>query len=290
MPSRIQYSKHATCTYLEYEPDQSRDTEVAICLIHGGAWCMGHPNWMERIGVNLAARGYHTYSIGYRLSSISSELTIMVIALGMLASISLSIIGSQKVRASVAVTVGAAVIVNLLREWQADHHLYPTHVKDVSAALHHIHSRRNHRRLLLCGHSAGGHLASMIACQPKWRTGLPVVANITIGAVFSSARLMRLSTGKRLVFNAFGRRNDYSECFPVNCVTSNTLPHLIINASHDYTLIRHSLDMLDTLYSSGVPVYSVIVRSTHSDLIAADHEHVCLMIDNYITMLLCSTA
>jgi acetyl esterase/lipase len=145
---------------------------------------------------------------------------------------------------------------------------HPEHVKDLARAVawtvrHVTEYGGNPRELFLCGHSAGGHLVSLLATDPSYLKAEGLSPSLIRGVVSVSGvyRIPVLNLGFSLpglaadlvgaaydhvqvsvplaVFNtAFG--SDPKECAaasPLNHVTKGLPPFLLINADHDWPLL-----------------------------------------------------
>ena len=124
-------------------------------------------------------------------------------------------------------------------------------------------------KIVLLGHSAGGHLASIVSTNHKYlrRVNLPlsvIKCTVCISGVFSDRRMQQSVLGSEILKNAFGDRKSYVDAFPIYHAQPTSPPHLLLNASVDYSLKRHTRDFFMALREQGVYVEShVYPMTTH---------------------------
>ncbi len=142
---------------------------------------------------------------------------------------------------------------------------HPDHPEDVASAVRW--AKRNIKyngNIYMMGHSAGAHLASLIACHPIYGNGFrkDIKGAICLSGVYSDVRLKDVSIGNTLFDEVFGVDNS-RDAFPIYHVNKNTPPHLLLNANDDISLKRHTRDFFFTLKNAGVYVRSRVYSGTN---------------------------
>lgn len=268
----LHYDTPDRCKLDIFVPPRVRAT---VMLIHGGAWFMGDQNVSEHMATQLAAHDILVFAPTYRLSPISNDtvkkiVTLVVVVLSSLAITTTSAHQCLLVAMLLLVTV-AVTTYSVVHTRQIYYH--PSHIQDVAKAFAYVHRTAPQfgsiqSGVVVMGHSAGGHLASLLACNPEylWAEKLINTQTITkvvsIAGVFSDTRMQRTRLGLNILHNSFGHSGVYFDAFPIYHTQPDTPPHLILNADIDYSLKRHSFDMCHALRSAGVFAQHVVYRNT----------------------------
>lgn len=242
-----------------------------IVYIHGGGWTLGSRERARSTARRLADRGHVVVNVGYRLSPISVYHVAWILA--WLALVLFLTCVDAFVPAAVACLV-IATLALLMHAWvrgNDGHARHPQHAEDVALATGVASSRYRHRRLVLAGHSAGAHLASLLACNRRFLDAQrveEVSACVALCGVFSDARMRDVAAGNALFYGVFDMDDTdtaqpgyAADAFPIYHVTPRTPPHLLWNADHDISLKTHTLDMMATLLSSGVYARALVARN-----------------------------
>jgi acetyl esterase/lipase len=171
---------------------------------------------------------------------------------------------------------------------------HPEHVKDVARAF--AWTARNigeyggsTKKLFLCGHSAGGHLVSLLATDPAYlqAEGLSVAlvqGVISVSGVYRipalnlaglpwqgvGGVLQSLGGGLRLPLfgSIFGDAKTCASASPVNHVRAGLPPFLLINAEHDLPLLpQMAREFARALTAAGDNVEQLCVKGRgHEDV------------------------
>lgn len=125
------------------------------------------------------------------------------------------------------------------------------------------------RELVLMGHSAGGHMAAILATDPKYleRNG---AGNVQIRALIGLAAPYDLPLDHELVVEKFQRVDNNVEANPVRLASSSTPPSLLLHGADDTTVYPyHTERMAKRLAELGVPVETHIYEgASHISLLA----------------------
>jgi len=139
------------------------------------------------------------------------------------------------------------VAVALVRYRLAPAHRHPAQAEDVAAAVGHLIKRADEygfdpKRVYLGGHSAGGHLVSLVALDRNYlkRQGLPpgaLAGVISISGLYDLAPSWPVSDNqKQAVEKAFGSDSKIlRQASPIAFVRSDAPPFLILNAFQEFT-------------------------------------------------------
>ena len=127
------------------------------------------------------------------------------------------------------------------------------------------------QRFYLMGHSAGAHLATLVALDPRYfaATGAPP-PSIT-GVIGLSGPYDFLPLQEDDVKDMFGPPQLYPESQPINFVHAGAPPMLLVQGLKDDSVWpRNSVNLAAALEALGVPVtLKLYPKLTHSDTVAA---------------------
>lgn len=125
------------------------------------------------------------------------------------------------------------------------------------------------RELVLMGHSAGGHMAAMLATEPKYleRNG---AGDVQIRALIGLAAPYDLPLDHELVVDKFQRVKNELEANPIRLASSASPPSLLLHGADDTTAYPyHTKRMAERLAELGVPVETHIYEGVrHITLLA----------------------
>ena len=237
-----------------------------ILFIHGGAWHVGDKHYARFPAMALSETGgYTVVATSYRQSTISDEQLESILLITMSVMLLIAITSRTITQMMVILILTVLVVAFFLVLWYAvprEKIRHPDHVLDVARALRWTvdHCAEYHgdvNRIYVVGHSAGGHLATLISTNRFWleHEGLDlsvIKGCVGISGVYSDQRLMETHIGRQLLFNSFNHREKYYDAFPIYNVDSLTPPHLLINGGHDISLKRHTYDYHFALLEKGV--------------------------------------
>jgi len=258
-------ARHVLDVYMPY-PKPESPCPVVIC-VHGGAWIWGERTQEKprHIGKTLARCGYVVCVISYRLSHLARTdvcefSAILTFVLAMI------LFSSQVVEKKVWMLIGILVILLFLyAELQIPTHrnMHPCHVHDVGMAMKWTYdeiSRYNgdNTKIFLLGHSAGGHLVSLIAARPCEYLTIPkssLKGIVSISGVYNAARLADSRLGVHIGRSVFGNHlENWHKAFPLDYITSDHVPVLLLNAEFEGGLKGHANDYWKVLKEKGVKV------------------------------------
>ena len=267
-----------------------------IFFIHGGGWVLGSKEGSRSTCQNLAQNGYICVSTEYSLSSATDEQIAFGLNLFILAMLSVSLICTtmtQIMLVLIFMFLVVGIFACLSKEERAQH---PAHIMDVAKTFdwttkNIAQYNGNPEEIFIMGHSAGGHLASLLSTNSYYLTSVggdssKIKGCISISGVYSDKRLQETHVGQQLLHTAFGKRPQYYDAFPIYNVTNETPPFLLMNADVDFSMKRHTFDFHYILRQSGVFVQtSYFPNLTHFDIMKKwnrDHAHVFQTVHDFI--------
>lgn len=240
-----------------YHKTHQDNLPVVIC-VHGGMWCFSDKTVAAEMAINMALRGYVVVTPSYTLSSFQTVLYHMLPTLAGFTGLTCGFWVLTKHLAYLVILILTWTCVIIIeyypRQQNAAHH--PSHIRDiqrvwtwVQSNIHRYHGNPNMCYLL--GHSAGGHLVTLLGTQLGKDRCLGVVS---ISGVYSDRLLRQLWLGNMIMSNVFGNDVDEVDAFPIYNITTDTPPHFLINAEYDYSLKRHAFVYGSRLIDKRVPV------------------------------------
>lgn len=128
------------------------------------------------------------------------------------------------------------------------------------------------RRLYLMGHSAGAHLAAMLALDQRYLSAAGVTAEARLdGVIGLSGPYDFLPLEEADVQDMFGPPGDYPQSQPINYVSAAAPPMLLVHGLRDVTVRpKNSRNLAAALRSAGAPVTLVLYeRVAHAGTVAA---------------------
>lgn len=150
----------------------------------------------------------------------------------------------------------------------------PEHARDAAAALQWVYNNierygGSRERLVLSGHSAGGHLATLIALDPRYRAEFPIPNEALRGvAMISAATDLRIHaettrfTPREKIEEAFGSTQEMlGAASPIEYVHAGAPPFLILVAEDDPPGLREQGRRLaDALREEGNTVHYASIK------------------------------
>ena len=246
-----------------------------VVFTHGGGWKRGDRRsgvgLHQNVGRALAEAGVMAVLPSYRKSygpSLAGTLTVAAAF-----APALCYAGRRSWRGAAVVAAAAAVVVGRLWGVGMESVRWPSHAEDVAAAVGWVHSHiaehgGDPTRLLLAGHSAGGHISAMLLAEPAFLRGAGVPVEHVRGLFGLSAPLdhtLLLGTAVgyplfRYVFgdDALGWAGSFPSglCGDPARVAALRLPPVLLVTSEpwDLGLEEHAHAWARQLERAGVPV------------------------------------
>jgi acetyl esterase/lipase len=250
-----------------YVPDISVTNAPVVFYVHGGAWHLGGKHKAEEPCKALVSKGFVCVATSYRLSNINHQHVEMICLIVAAVMILLLMISTNKVQVVFISSVLVLIVLVCVCTWSylpADPIQHPTHIHDVAesfkwtvANVHRFGGDPN--KIFVMGHSAGGHLATLLSTNTYFLENIQVNPKsikgcISLSGIYSDKRLKEIPGGNHLLKNTFGDRNHYYDAFPIYNITDATPPTLLINANMELGLKKQTLDYHYALKQSGVYV------------------------------------
>jgi len=263
-----------------YQPHDATSSSLkpVIFFVHGGAWQLGNKSNAVEPCETLAKSGYVCVATSYSLSNISDE-QIQVALMGItIIMLSVALTCATFCQMMLFMALWLVIIIFLVLLWvfvPQEGATHPDHIQDV--AKNFAWTVQNIKEyggdpanVYLMGHSAGGHLVSLLATNSFYITELglspkTIKGCISVSGIYSDKRLAETQVGRQIMRNAFGKRKQYYDAFPIYNISSDTTPPvLLLNAGVDISTKRHTLDFHYALRQSGVFVQTVYFEhNTH---------------------------
>jgi acetyl esterase/lipase len=139
------------------------------------------------------------------------------------------------------------------------------------AAAHAAEYGGERQRLYLMGHSAGAHLAALVALDPRYFAATAQPAPHLAGVIGLSGPYDFLPLEEADVQDMFGPPPLYPESQPINFVRADAPPMLLVQGLADTTVWpKNSRNLASALSAVGVPVtLKLYPKLSHSDTVAA---------------------
>jgi acetyl esterase/lipase len=127
------------------------------------------------------------------------------------------------------------------------------------------------QRLYLMGHSAGAHLAALVALDPRYFAATGQPAPVIAGVIGLSGPYDFLPLEEEDVQDMFGPPALYPESQPINFARADAPPMLLIQGLADTTVWpKNSRNLASALSAMGVPVtLKLYPKLSHTDTVAA---------------------
>lgn len=271
-----------------------------IVFVHGGGWQRGDRRTAiglyQNVGRAFAAAGYVAVLPSYRLTvpnlagimRMSFTATVILgfavcLALGLAGH--LSKIGAASIGLSLLVLwlVMMALIIFRYRKdiLSGVETGFPRHAHDVADALVWIQKNIDQfggdsSQIFFSGHSAGGHLVSLLTMDQSYLNqrgfdfnslkGLLLISGVYSSKLFSSNPMTR----NAYMYRVFGSdKMKWDSFFPSTHVHASAPPTLLLNASLDFGLVEHSKELEKKLKAVNVPVERYVFSSTHHGTIVS---------------------
>jgi acetyl esterase/lipase len=126
-------------------------------------------------------------------------------------------------------------------------------------------------RLYLMGHSAGAHLAALVALDPRYFAAAGQAAPHIAGVIGLSGPYDFLPLLEPDVQDMFGPAELYPESQPINFVRADAPPMLLVQGLNDETVLpKNARNLATALGALGVPVtLRLYSKLSHADTVAA---------------------
>lgn len=264
-----------------YCPDKKNylEKDPVIFYIHGGAWHIGDKSYSKNPCEILADHGFCCVATGYHLTPLEtdqigwilSSLVFFLLALCFTSSSTNKLIISIFFLFLITVFIFFIWIIVISPEQQKEKekHLHPRHMYDIAENLKWTidniwRYNGDNKQIYLMGHSAGGHLATLLVLNKKYTNLLIddienyVKGCISISGLYNDKRLKQSEIGRRLLKSVFGKKKEYLEDFPIYHVRPNIkCKFLLMNAEYEYMVKKHTLDFHYMLLQNNVDVETV---------------------------------
>ena len=159
--------------------------------------------------------------------------------------------------------------------------LHPTHVKDVAKAIKYIFDNIENyggdkNKIAVMGHSAGAHLAGLIAADPKYLNEVGLKTNIFKGVIsldtqasdieYAMQHTYEGSELYKMYINAFGDSQDkWKEASPINYLSSTLATNWVVVYRGSQTRMTNQLRFINALNNAGKHTIGInAINYTHA--------------------------
>ena len=229
-----------------------------IFYIHGGGWHFGTNDSSQHIADSF--KDYTVVAPQYRLSAVDTsavQMTAMAQIIVFTCLTFYSVNGLQMIL-SLLILTSVALFLSVVHYFiPQDGARHPEHIEDITKAFAEMMKQYNPKTVHVMGHSAGGHLASLLCTNRHYLESVgcsleDVTSCICISGVYSDVRLKDHMVGKQILKSAFGHKEHYGDAFPIYHIKSDVPPVLLLNAEYDYQFKPQSYDFHYALRQKGV--------------------------------------
>lgn len=257
-----------------------------ILYLHSGGWVSGDRSDPKPVVLakQFAAQGYVVCVASYRLTEMSrNSIGMWGSVLGII--ILMLMLAKRDQEKKLWLLIGVLILLIFLYiELQLGCNVicYPCQSIDNALALRWIYDHisdylGDRQNLFLMGHSAGGHLATILAARPDFlaHQGLhqsDIRAVIGISGVYSDVRLKDSTLGTQLGYAVFGEdMSKWADAFPINHIHPSQPPVLLMNGEYEYGLKSHAYDYYKQLKKKGVEVEQISFKNlNHFNIVCVD--------------------
>ncbi len=147
--------------------------------------------------------------------------------------------------------------------------LFPDFINDAALAVKWVAAQTDHS-IVLMGHSAGAHIAALLALDDQYLTQVDVEKNRIAGWVGLSGPYDFLPLKSERLKTIFNGAEDINDTQPINFVSSTAPPALLIHGTEDTRVLPRNTQRLTTaLTEKGVAVTTKYYPGKHAITVAA---------------------
>ena len=239
-----------------------------VVYMHGGAWLLGDKDEFnsKTVSYHFAHERFVSVSVSYRLTSISNQsltsaFIFLTVILGLFGLV--STFAEKALLMSIWLVLSAVLLIAMIRR-PNETLQHPCHVLDCAHAVGWV--RQNIERyggdpsrIILVGHSAGGHLTALLSTNPKYLESVgmhprDLVAAVCISGVYNDCALRMGTLATNLLFETFGPcAANHKDAFAIHHLRPDVCPPLfVLSAQRDFSLKRQAREFVSTARSHGV--------------------------------------
>lgn len=262
--------QHEKIPYRYYPNTSTTPTKGTVVVIHGGAFVAGNLESLAHVCVALNSVGYDAVAVTYTLSSVDVNI-IRGSILGLIGTACVFGIMAPALISAVFLafcmfTVIVLTIVTCMLEGNAKTK-HPRHVRDVSAAIADIvkNPHINTEKLHVLGHSAGGHIAGLIATDERFLCEVGLNKTSISSYVLLSALLAKeeMPFGDLVARSVFDMTGPFKWVWPLENVCPGLQPVLVVTCDGDTFLNSQALRFNERMQAANNKMKLVYASGRH---------------------------
>lgn len=243
-----------------------------VYMVHGGAWCWGQTKSLHETAQRIQdATGLECVCVTYGRSSLDTSVLRKILIVELFVMITMfNIVRGRATRCLVLalcmfMTYSIVIAIVVTDDERLAKH--PAHVLDIVKSINQ-HDAGRGRKFILLGHSAGAHLAGLIATDRRYlgeERFRDLVGFVGLSGLYSIARV-RESAANVLMSSVLDPESvdDPEDAFALAHVGPHIPPVFLAVTASDFGIISHAKDMYYACLSAGVDVtYKYYRNSTH---------------------------
>lgn len=224
---------------------------------HGSGWLINtKDNSYDNLS-KLSEKGYAVVVMDYSKSFLDNQQLTSILTLVIFFMLLFAFTSSTVEQTIFILVIMVVIISYFCIVWATvprEKNYHPKHIMDIAEAFKWSYDNisnynGNNKMIFAAGHSSGSMLTSLLSTNEMYieQQGLKLTdikGCVAISPPLSDVRMKESGIGSELLYAAFGRKDDYSDAFPIWNVEpgKGIPPFLLINAESDLNLKRSSLD------------------------------------------------
>ncbi len=251
----VQTEQELNITYFK----RGLSPRLVVIMVHGGGWTLS-ANMEDCARFLVQDDDTAAVCVSYRLTRLKQQRLYVLTAagvFGMLAIMYKTRDHKHVLCLTMVIFCVVLLMVFLLLLDAHEHTKHPNHIHDLVHCVQFVQENKHKlvhddMRLVLLGHSAGAHLASLLVTKPEYlsRVTANIVGVVLISGVYSLQRLKDSVLSRVLLQLVFPADVDDS-CFPLPLTHVPDMQFMVLAAGVDFSILRHTHDLVQALEQAG---------------------------------------